>query len=193
MNTCLTCGKEVKNKYCDVSCQNIDQNKLKSEKRYGFFKNFNVLCVTCGSSFTVNERENLHPKKQKYYCSRSCANKRCHTDETKKKIANGLVDFYQNDSIKIQQDTTKHKTRIKQLVHINCEICGVSFKRRSRKQRFCGKLCSSKHGRSHINCRKAGLASVSSQNRRSKNEKYFYELCENYFQNVQANKPMFNG
>lgn len=41
--------------------------------------------------------------------------------------------------------------------------------------------------------RKGGLISANSQQRRSKNEIYFCELCENYFKQVKHNEPIFNG
>ena len=43
MNKCLNCGKPVKNKYCNVSCQNVHQNESKTNKRYGEYKKFVVL------------------------------------------------------------------------------------------------------------------------------------------------------
>lgn len=32
MNNCLYCGKPVKNKYCNVSCQNRHQNTEKNNR-----------------------------------------------------------------------------------------------------------------------------------------------------------------
>jgi hypothetical protein len=196
MNSCLTCGKGVKNKYCNVSCQNIDQNRLKSEKRYGSFKKFNVQCVTCDNIFTVNEREKLHPKKQKYYCSRSCANKRIITGLHKRKTSKSLNDFW-NTHVKVKTKIVplkKGNIKKENLVLGTCEYCGNSFKKKKQKQRFCGNSCSTKFRmplRGYSS--KGGLASVLSQNRRSKNEIYFHDLCKNYFENVLANKPVFNG
>lgn len=63
MNTCLSCGKPVKNKYCGVTCQNKHQNKFKSNIRFGEHKNFNVLCYICNKSFVENEFDKL-----KKYC-----------------------------------------------------------------------------------------------------------------------------
>ena len=36
-------------------------------------------------------------------------------------------------------------------------------------------------------------AAIQSENKRSRNEIYFCELCEKYFDNVEHNKPKFNG
>jgi len=48
-------------------------------KEYGCFTNFVVCCNKCSKFFLVNERAKLFPKKQKYYCSRSCSNSRVQT------------------------------------------------------------------------------------------------------------------
>ena len=77
MNKCLTCGKDVKNKYCNTFCQNKNQ-PYRAEKRtitlYGEIKEFIVICNKCNKQFTVKEREKLFPSKLQYHCSRKCAN-----------------------------------------------------------------------------------------------------------------------
>ena len=83
MNKCLNCGKDVKSKYCNVSCQNMHQSSGRSDKKYGELKKFGVICVKCEKEFEVTEREKLHPQKEKYYCSRSCANSHIRTEESK--------------------------------------------------------------------------------------------------------------
>lgn len=40
----------------------------------GEYKKFEVVCSSCSAAFQVTEREKLHPEKDHYYCSRSCAN-----------------------------------------------------------------------------------------------------------------------
>lgn len=42
--------------------------------QYGEYKTFTVVCSGCDKACEVRERELAHPKKQYYYCSRSCAN-----------------------------------------------------------------------------------------------------------------------
>jgi DNA-directed RNA polymerase subunit RPC12/RpoP len=61
MNKCLNCGKPVKNKYCNVSCQNKHQSSSRANKKYGEFKDFEVECSCCGKKFIVNEREKIIP------------------------------------------------------------------------------------------------------------------------------------
>jgi hypothetical protein len=68
-----------------------DALKINALERKGEIKVFTVECECCKISFTVKESENLFPLKEKYYCSRSCANKREHSEETKQKIGNSLL------------------------------------------------------------------------------------------------------
>lgn len=178
MNKCLNCGNDVKNKFCNVSCQNSFQNSEKANIRYGVLKDYNVVCKSCGCSFVVNERENLHLDNKTHYCSRGCANKRIHSTETKLRIRNSL---------------TKHTL-------IKCGHCDKEFKPIRSTQKFCSKSCSGKsraesdNNNFLSNCGKiGGKISVRSQNRRSKNEIFFAELCEEHFNDVQCNEQIFNG
>lgn len=99
--------------------------------RYGDIKIFNVKCEICDINFNVKEREKKFPEKEKYFCSRSCANTRKHTTETKKKIS---------DTLKIVTDKSPEISKI-------CDFCKceyfVEYKRR--KQKFCSRSCSTKH------------------------------------------------
>jgi len=98
MNNCLHCGKIVKNKYCNVSCQNRHQKRKASEGRKQKLKETNkqkwkkfiVNCFICNKEIEIREFNVDKPKKEKYFCSRSCANKRIHSKETKEKISKSL-------------------------------------------------------------------------------------------------------
>jgi len=172
MNTCLNCGKPVINKYCNVSCQNTHQGSERANNIYGILTEFNVNCETCKKDFIVYEREFLYPSKNKYFCCRACANKRERSTETKLKISN---------SLKI------HREGI-------CNYCGIKYEKRRKHQQYCSHSCATKN---NINLKNslhlAGLKSVISQNRRSKNEINFYELCLNEYKNVLCNEQIFNG
>lgn len=188
MNKCLYCGKPVKNKYCGVSCQNRhlngERSKRRLEKQYGELKKFSVLCKKCGKEFEVEEREKLFPMKTNYYCSRSCANSREHSEETKQKIKKTLLDF---------NEFTRKKYK--------CFYCGKEFED-WRVRKFCSKKCSMKWrnendlewiNNSRERAIKGGRKSVLSQNRRSKNEIDFANLCSSIFKNIRFNEPIFNG
>lgn len=56
-------------------------------------KKFKVECKTCGKEFEVLEEESKFPKKEKYFCSRSCANTRHHSNETKEKIRKSVKTY----------------------------------------------------------------------------------------------------
>lgn len=86
---------------------------------------------------------------------------------------------------------------IKETIRI-CEICKKEYNPRRFGQKFCSKNCSAKnilHDKDthRKNCSKGGIASAKSQQRRSKNEIAFAELCIEYFgkDNVLCNEPIF--
>lgn len=86
---------------------------------------------------------------------------------------------------------------IKETIRI-CEICKKEYNPRRFGQNFCSKNCSAKnilHDKDthRKNCSKGGIASAKSQQRRSKNEIAFAELCIEYFgkDNVLCNEPIF--
>jgi len=178
MNKCLNCGKPVKNKYCNTSCQNIHQGGYVN-KKYGEFKKFIVTCNNCKKEFEIEEREKLFPKKEKYYCSRSCANSRDWDDDDKKKKSESLIG----------------RNHIKRISTI-CKYCNKIFEHRITENRiFCSNKCSITYSnKNNIDkAIKGGRASVLNQNRRSKNEIYFSELCKEYFNNIKTNESIFNG
>ena len=94
-NKCLNCCKPVKNKYCNVSCQNthqctgrkISEESLikRTETNKKKWKTFTVNCHKCDKEFEIEEFNVSEPKKEKYFCSRSCANSRSWSEEEKHK------------------------------------------------------------------------------------------------------------
>ncbi len=186
MNKCLYCGKPVKNKYCDTSCQNKHSGYLKAIKRYGDYKEFEVVCNKCGNIFKVTEREKLFPKKDKYFCSRSCANSKKVNDDTKKKISKSIKKYY------LKQQ--KYKLNLYFLKR--CENCNSFYLTKRINQRFCSVSCSTTWKNKNIDmARLAGLKSsqIQKEIRRSKNEIYFYDLCVKNFNNVTSNEQIFDG
>jgi hypothetical protein len=187
MNKCLNCNKDVKNKYCNVSCQNSHQNLDRSKrllvKKYGELKIYSVCCKKCNKIFTVEEREKLHPIKDKYFCSRQCANSRIRTDEIKNKVSISLKRFYppfinrcSKCNVLIEYLRHRGALRAKNESHI-CRTCKVEM------EKLNGHY--SKMGRKSVE--------VQSETRRSKNEIHFANLCKEKFADVETNKSMFNG
>ena len=65
-------------RHCDKNPNKKNSYKKLTDlciKRYGNFKDFEVSCYECKNNFLVNKREKLFLLKDKYFCSRSCANK----------------------------------------------------------------------------------------------------------------------
>jgi hypothetical protein len=167
-----SCDKTAVKKYCSVSCQmshqNTQRNKYRTEAKSGKLKTFSVQCKICLAQFDVLEREKLHPQKNVYYCSRACANKRPMTAEVRSKIRAGL------------------KRELKQIECINCNQLTSNAK-------FCSRSCKTIYQNNKGYASIAGRASARSRVKRSKNEIYFSELCSRTFGDSINNVPMFNG
>lgn len=132
-------------------------------------------CEKCGKVMT-----------EKYgsgrFCSRTCANSRKQSEETKQKIS----------SLNKSRSTAMHKA--KYLLNPKfCQHCGEAIPYERRRNKSCSTKC--QHQLLVDSGRKAGLrsAQVNSEIKRSKNEIYFYELCKEKFSNVKHNEPIFNG
>ena len=130
------------------------------------------------------------------FCSHSCAaiynnaKREPRSEESKQKTHDSLKKYY---SQKIS-----HK-RI-------CKVCGkeYTYNKGISTKLVCSKECS-EYLRIHrrefltddtiLKLSKSGRKSVyvQGESRRSKNEKYFYELCLKYFTNVSHNETIFNG
>jgi len=106
MNKCLYCGKETNNKkYCSNLCCNKDRAIKGAEKLYGKKLEYKVICHICKKEFSVFEFEKLHPKKERYYCSKICSNK--NSPETIKKIKEALKNRKYQGRIKMSEETKK--------------------------------------------------------------------------------------
>jgi len=53
---------------------NSIRGKALGNQRFGNYKEYTVICNSCNTNFQVRERELLFPSKEKYFCSRNCAN-----------------------------------------------------------------------------------------------------------------------
>ena len=149
MNKCLQCGNEVKNKFCNTSCQNRyqkrkptpEQYKKAQITRYGELKKFKVICFKCEKEFEVTEREKLHPQKEKYYCSRGCANSHNRTEESKLKTSNSIKELIKNGN---DVGCIKKFTEIK-IYNKKCLYCNGHFETSRNEQKFCTISCSTKY------------------------------------------------
>lgn len=130
------------------------------------------------------------------FCSRSCANARKVSDESKAKIKTSLAIFYAEkqkvsniDKNSFVQDRTikYHNTYLENPKF--CSVCGQPLPYEKRFRKTCSDNCLQAAFVS------AGRSSASSIGKRSKNEIAFCKLCEEYFgyENVLHNEPIFNG
>lgn len=70
-----TADKANHSRWCQHNPKRNDWNTGQATRNtYGDIVSFDVQCSCCGGSFVVKEREKLFPSKQKYFCSRKCAN-----------------------------------------------------------------------------------------------------------------------
>lgn len=107
-------------------------NQSSFDEKFGKIKEFKVNCEKCKCEFFVKEREKLFPKKEQYYCGRSCANTRKPSCETKEKIKKSLENRHTKNPFKFKIHKQK---RI-------CLSCNKEFEViSSSKKKFCSKTC----------------------------------------------------
>lgn len=159
-------------------------------------------CLKCGKIFYKWIKES-QIKYMTKYCSRSCANSRILSKSTKEKISNALIKNVNrygkkgNNGVGFQ---SKYKERI-------CKVCGKHYyhiPHTGTTKLMCSKECSKYYKEHRLEFlskdtiekfSEAGRKSVEIQGetRRSKNEKLFFRLCLNTFNNIEHNKAIFNG
>jgi hypothetical protein len=131
-----------------------------------------VNCNHCQKEFT--KLFNQFKKSENHFCSRSCN-----------------ASF--NNKIRIRSEETNNKTRLALQKSHKCLICNTFILGSRRKT--CTQLCLDKHRKisSVKGGLKGGVASAASQQRRSKNEILFSELCIHHFgqDDIQCNEQIF--
>jgi hypothetical protein len=107
--------------YANFSSKTIER----FNRNFGKVKEFNVVCCKCQKIFSVHEREKLHPKREVYFCSKSCANKHSVSQETKSKISKSLTG----------------RTIVNRIDKI-CPACSKEFKTiKSANRQYCSATC----------------------------------------------------
>jgi hypothetical protein len=138
-------------------------------------------CELCDQLYTLQLTQ-THYDKKKYtrYCSRKCANTRSHSEDTKLKISISL-----------------HAIEGCEIYTPNCKYCDQVFTTQKETKIYCSNQCLIDHNKEtgfyQKHGRVGGLKSVQVQTKRSKNEIYFAELCQEHFDKVQCNEAIFNG
>jgi len=101
-------------------------------------REFEVICKNCGKKFTVIEEETKFPiKGDKYFCCRSCANTRHHSEETKQKIKDTLHKGINEHKYIFRNQYGEYNYGIRKC---RCEYCGKEFESIKNK-RFCSNEC----------------------------------------------------
>lgn len=193
---CKYCGKLFKQKYpsqeyCSTICKDTNGGKINKQRWADKYYENPKICPHCKKIIPYESRRNI-------FCCQSCRasfnnSKRIITEEHKKKTSDTLIKLYTNRE-------TSAKDRV-------CKVCGKIYK--NTKYNSATNNCCSKECSKYLNDHKVDFLSKEAREkmsenmrknlikmgdmRRSKNEIYFYELCEKYFNNVEHNKPLFNG
>lgn len=109
-----------------------EQNKvlirLANIKKFGEKKNFVVKCVKCETEIIIIEFEKVFPSKEKYYCSRKCANSRNHSEKTKGAIRDSLL-------------KNRESKGYKAFHNLNCRYCKCDFYSKNCNTQFCSNEC----------------------------------------------------
>ena len=213
MFECKYCGKQFEYSYQVAAhttmCKaNPNSRVNKITRKYVDIKS---ICQKCGKEFDLHilEKQYLSGNYRKF-CSASCSNAHKHSEETKQKISKGVKNsnkiYYQNENFKYELvcrccgKKFKSNLKIKFCSHecrdkglkLKCDNCGKIFYNQKFRH-YCSSEC--KRIAIHNKLSKAGKKGIASQNeiRRSKAEILFCSLCEEYFDKVTHNDPIFNG
>jgi len=133
-------GKAFSNhvRWCDKNTTNGDKGRAAAklalrksiEAEKGLLTFFEVKCTKCEKIFLTEEWSKLHPQKDIYFCSRSCANKRGpRSEEFKKKISKKWNEksFEEKIDIQLKRKENEHLTREDFLKKRICAVCENSF------------------------------------------------------------------
>lgn len=131
--------------YSEQNYKELIKRKLNNihDQKLGKLKKFEVSCHKCNDRFSVEEREFSFPSKEKYFCSRSCANSHNVSEDHRKKVSEKL-------SGRVYVSPT--------VVEKCCIQCGTTFQFTKRNtnhdKKFCSRSCSSRHSKKNIEKRK---------------------------------------
>jgi len=100
----------------------------------------NLTCKKCGIEFEQDVKEHIYKNnKHKKYCSRSCANSRTHSEETKQRIKSSLLS---SDKFwKVQHDRTTKATKTIICQNPSCSKT-FSVKNNWKNRKYCSLKCS---------------------------------------------------
>lgn len=129
-------------RWCDKNLENGDKGVAavaeKTTKRFnekfGEILPHEVTCSFCKKIFIVHEREKQFPKREFYFCSRSCANTRSVPIDTREKIRETLSKSMKEKGVIINKIFKK-----------TCPHCSIEFESKYEKTKFCSRFCSRRY------------------------------------------------
>ena len=99
---------------------------------------YKFICQRCGKQYSLMLRKrDFDNGKYSKFCSRACANTRCHSKETKEKIKNSLKKAYE----KTLSDETNNDRKQYLLNPKKCKYCGKTIDFSKKKHDFCSREC----------------------------------------------------
>lgn len=222
MYKCKYCGREFEkssqlgghigrckmNPNREANCKKYEESCKKANQIQIQKKNIiqrDLICEKCGKHYTLTLSDKQYESgKYSKFCSRSCANSRGeYSEERKEKIRQGVYQHLLNNGYQ-QIDKNNHpKSYIVdnhifykpiQILKI-CENCGKEFEesKLGKKSKYCCRECMEQSRFKKLSIASKKSAFIQRNERRSKNEKLFCELCEQYFNKVGHNESIFNG
>lgn len=141
----------------------IEKNKIRRKVEEATRKERKLICKKCGKEYILNltDKEFENGKYSKF-CSRSCANSRQHSEETKKKIGNHVKNSekYKINNLLAIQKRVKEKDNNAifdkngyKIHYYICKECGKEFtniqKRNINSIKYCSKECKHKYLSEH--------------------------------------------
>jgi len=176
-----------------MKCKNCN---LKNATKYSQYSTGEFCSKECSRSFsTKNKRIEINKQVSKKLSGRNLS---AQTIEKLKGEKNGMYNHNISQEERERRNNKKKRTKQPDVTNV-CPNCNIDFiiPYKQRRQICCSKSCTVKLRHKcpeYINkCREWGKKSAISQNKRSKNEIYFGELCKNKFNSVKFNEPIFNG
>ena len=145
-------------------------------QKRGVEQDFEVECYKCEKIFTVKEFSALFPSKEKYFCSKSCANSHFVTLEHREKTSKSIRNF--NLSI---GNTVKPLMAISKI----CGNCEIEFDTFNIEQIFCCRKCALCHRNKSKRANRSALANYRSDctfkfNLADYPEEFDFTLVEQY-------------
>lgn len=139
--------EKLKKRYKEISLKGsktiIENHKIKLQQEELTRKERKLICQRCGKEYILNlTNKEFENNKYSKFCSRSCANTRQHSEETKKKISKSIKNIIDKSPETFGSFIVKHS----KLYITQCKCCGKEIKYIGAKNHkiYCSKECKHK-------------------------------------------------